>query len=219
MNLGQLLHGKRRVDAPGAIGRARAYEALATVAFAGRRRSTYARVVALAGVTPGDRVLDVGCGTGFLTALAAEAARPGGCAVGVDVSEQMVEQARRLREVAGCTFRVGRAEALDVADASFDVVVSSLAVHHIPEDLRAPAFAEVFRVLTPGGRVLIADFPPPRGHLARHLVGAVAGSAMRDNPVERIAPLLTDVGFAVDAVERVGALLHCVRAVKPGGDA
>jgi len=219
MKLGQMLHGKPHPDAPGAIRHALAYEVFSVVVFAGRRRHMFGRLVKLAGVVPGDRVLDVGCGPGYLTALAAEAALPGGSAVGVDPSEPMVEQARRTRGTANCSFELGKAESLGAADASFDVVVSSLAVHHIPEEVRGQAFAELFRVLRPGGRVLLADFRPPRGRLGRHLVGAVAGEVMRDNPVERIAPMLAEAGFGAVSVSRVGTFLHCVRAEKPGSAA
>jgi ubiquinone/menaquinone biosynthesis C-methylase UbiE len=207
-------HGKSPEDAPGAIRHARAYELLSTLAFAGSRRRIFGRLVALAEVTADDEVLDVGCGPGYLTSLAAQAA-PAGRAVGVDVSEPMIEEARRKRASANCSFVVGKAEALDLPDASFDVVLSSLAVHHIPEDARARAFAEMFRVLRPGGRVLIADFLPPQGRLARHLVGATTGEAMRDNPVERIGPMLGDAGFQVGRTTRTSWFLHCVRADKP----
>lgn len=203
------LHGKPPDGAPGAIRHARAYELLSALAFTGSRRRIFGRLVALAEVTADDEVLDVGCGPGFLTSLAAQAA-PAGRAVGVDVSEPMIEEARRRRASANCSFVVGKAEALDFPDASFDVVLSSLAVHHIPEEARAQAFAEMFRVLRPGGRVLIADFQPPQGHLARHLVGAT----MRDNPVERIAPMLGDAGFQVGRTARPSWFLHCVRADK-----
>jgi Methyltransferase domain len=131
-------------------------------------------------------LLDVGCGPGYLTSLAA----PGGRAVGVDVSEQMIAEATRKR--ANCSFMVGKAEALDLPDASFDVV------------------------LRPGGRVLIADFRPPQGRLAKHLVGETTGETMRDNPVERIAPMLGDAGFRVGQATRVSWFLHRVRADKPG---
>ncbi|MDX8048487.1 class I SAM-dependent methyltransferase [Lentzea sp. BCCO 10_0798] len=205
------LHG----NAPsGAISHARSYEFFSKVVFTGTRRRIFGRLVDLADIGAGDEVLDVGCGPGYLTALAA---RAGGRAVGVDVSEPMIAEARRRRAGGNCSFQVGRAEALDLPDASFDVVVSSLALHHIPEQSRATAFAEMFRVLRPGGRVLIADFRPPKGHLATHLVGAAAGEAMRDNPVERIAPMLGDAGFDVAATTKVSWFLHCVRADKTGG--
>jgi ubiquinone/menaquinone biosynthesis C-methylase UbiE len=219
MNLGRFLHGKSQVDAPGAISHALVYEVFSGAVFAGRRRRTFGQLVELAGVTAGDRVLDVGSGPGYLTALAAEAALPGGSAVGIDPSVPMVEHARRMRETANCSFRLGKGESLDAADGSFDVVVSSLAVHHIPEEARAAAFAEMHRVLRPGGRVLVADFRPPRGWLSRLLVGALASHVMRDNPVERIAPMILEAGFDTVTVSQVRPFLHCVRAVKPGGDA
>ncbi|NUT99428.1 MAG: class I SAM-dependent methyltransferase [Saccharothrix sp.] len=205
------MHGTRgHGDAPGAIRRAHAYELLSVVVFAGRRRRTYGRFVELAGVRAGDRVLDIGCGPGYLTSLAAGA---GGRAVGVDVSEPMVDEARRLRGSGTCTFEIGRAEALPFEDASFDVIVSALAVHHIPEEHRAAAYAEMRRVLKPGGRVLIADFRPQSSGVGRHLVRALTrGEAMSHNPVEAIAPMMTAAGLRVTSTHRVGAFFHCVRA-------
>lgn len=213
------MHRTRLPSAPrdGAIAQARAYELFSAVVFAGSRRRIFGRLVELADVSAGDEVLDIGCGPGYLTALAAQAASPGGRAVGVDVSEPMVAQARRTRAAASCSFQVGAAEALEQADSSFDVVVSSLTVHHIPKAARATAFAEMYRVLRPGGRVLIADFLPPRGRAARRLVGATAGGTMRDNPIELIAPMLGDAGFDVGATTKVSWFLHCVRADKPRG--
>jgi ubiquinone/menaquinone biosynthesis C-methylase UbiE len=215
MKLGQMLHGTPHADAPGAIRHARAYELLSKVVYLGSRRRMFSRLVDLACVRPGDRVLDVGCGPGYLTALAAEAASPGGSALGIDPSEPMIEEGRRTRASANCSFEVDKAESLTAPGGSFDVVVSSLAVHHIPEDARGQAFAQVFRVLRPGGRVVLADFPPPRGRFGRHLVGATAGEVMRDNPVDRIAPMLVAAGFAGPVESRIGPFLHCVRAVKP----
>ncbi|WP_309113179.1 methyltransferase domain-containing protein [Saccharothrix sp.] len=92
------------------------------------------------------------------------------------------------------------------------MVVSALAVHHIPEEHRATAYAEMRRVLKPGGRALIADFRPPRGRLGRHFVHMVTGEAMSANPVERIAPMMTAAGFRVTSTHQVGAFFHCVRA-------
>ncbi|NGY61287.1 class I SAM-dependent methyltransferase [Lentzea sp. NEAU-D13] len=206
-------HGKVDDGAPGAIRHARTYELLSAIVFTGSRRRIFGRLVDLAEIIVEDEVLDIGCGPGYLTALAASTGRR---SVGVDASEQMVTEARRRRTSANCSFVLGKAEALDLPDASFDVVLSSLAIHHIPEDARIRAFGEMFRVLRPGGRVLVADFQPPKGHLARHLVGAIAGESMRDNPVERIAPMLGDAGFDLGATTRVSWFLHCVRANKPG---
>ncbi|MGI9034303.1 MAG: class I SAM-dependent methyltransferase [Acidimicrobiales bacterium] len=60
-----------------------------------------------------------------------------------------------------------RLAALDAPDGSYDVVVTSLMIHHLPEALRPQAMREMFRVLRPGGRVLVADFRPPAGRLGR----------------------------------------------------
>ncbi|MEV7099651.1 class I SAM-dependent methyltransferase [Amycolatopsis sp. NPDC051045] len=216
MNLGELLHGKPQADAPGAISRAWSYEKFEALAFAGRRQRTFGRLVRLSGAKPGDQVLDVGCGPGYLTALAAGAVAPGGSAEGIDASASMIEQARLRRGGAGCSFRVGKAETLAAADGSFDVVLSSLMVHHLPEENRAGAFAEMFRVLRPGGHLLIAEFRPPRSRLGRHLVGATAGPVMRDNPIDRLAPMAREAGFedVIDGVVR--PFFYYVRVDKPG---
>ncbi|WP_249353826.1 class I SAM-dependent methyltransferase [Rhodococcus sp. USK13] len=151
---------------------------------------------ALSGAEPGDEVLDIGCGTGIFSRRAARVVRPGGRVVGIDPSPPMIEYATR-RALANCTFVIAGAEDLPQPDVSFDLVISSLAIHHIPPELRANALAEAFRVLRPGGRLLIADFRPPRNRIAYHLVGAVSGHAMQHNPIHELAGSIRGAGFAV----------------------
>jgi ubiquinone/menaquinone biosynthesis C-methylase UbiE len=141
-------------------------------------------------------VLDVGCGTGYLTNRAAHAVRPTGRVVGVDPAPEVIKYARSVSPPQ-CEFHVAGGEAIPEPDGSFDVVVSSLAVHHIAPAGRPAAFREIYRVLRPGGRLLIADFRPPRNRALNRLVGALSGPAMRDNPIDELPGLITDAGFEV----------------------
>src|SRR5690606_12435741 len=106
-----------------------------------------------------DRILDVGCGTGSLTLLIARRLTPPGEAVGIDAAPRMIEIARRKAQATGAAarFEAGVAESLEFADASFDLVVNSMFTHHIDTELKRRAFAEMFRVLRPGGTLVTAD--------------------------------------------------------------
>lgn len=108
-------------------------------------------------------MLDVGCGTGVLTRMAADAVNPQGEAVGIDPAPKMIEVARRnaARTNNAAKFRLGVIEALPFEDDSFDVVLATLMLHHLPPDLKWQGLREVYRVLKPGGRLLIVDFDRP----------------------------------------------------------
>lgn len=106
----------------------------------------------VARIGPGQRALDVGCGTGALTLAVAERVVPGGAVVGLDPNPDMLAAARR--KGARVEWRDGRAEALPFADASFDAVVSQFAMMFF--DDRVAALREARRVLRPGGRLALA---------------------------------------------------------------
>src|SRR6185437_17128793 len=101
----------RPVPQGNAIERIRTYELTTAIAFGGRRRSVYRRVVALSGARPGDRVLDIGCGGGYLARLLSAAVAPGGQVTGLDTSAPAIGYARK-RATANCSFVVGAAQDL-----------------------------------------------------------------------------------------------------------
>jgi ubiquinone/menaquinone biosynthesis C-methylase UbiE len=216
MGIGKIAHDhSNHEDGGGTIDHPRAYEVLAEIGFAGRRRSAFTRLAALSGAAPGDHVLDVGCGTGYLTRLLAPLVGPDGRVTGLDPSPPMLDHARR-RAPGNCSYEAGEGQALPFPDGSFDVVVSSLAVHHMPLSARGTAVQEMFRVLRPGGRLLICEFRPPANRLAARLVSALAGPAMRPSMPDLLAGLVPAAGFHIQSMGDVRPSLRYVSAVRPG---
>lgn len=217
MGLGSKLlgaHGHADDSSGGLIRRARLYEASANIGFLGFRPRVWDGLVAESGAAPGDRVLDIGCGTGYFARRIAPAVQPGGAVVGIDPSQPVIDYAVRAAP-ANCSFQLASAENLPLPDASFDLIVSSLAVHHIPLDLRPVAMREMHRVLRPGGRLFIADFRPPQNPIANRLIGALSGHAMQHNPIHQLADLIAGAGFEITGSGDRRPLLHYVKATRP----
>jgi SAM-dependent methyltransferase len=114
--------------------------------------------VRAAGLRPGEVVIDLGCGGGIDTILAARAVAPSGRAIGLDMLPEMLEVAARHAEEAGVQnveWVRGEIEAIPLPGGSVDVAISNGVVNLSPRKSRA--FAEIFRILRPGGRMVIAD--------------------------------------------------------------
>jgi SAM-dependent methyltransferase len=153
---------------------------------------------AIAGLEPGERVLDLGSGGGFDAFLAARQVGPTGRVIGVDMTPEMVALARANAANVGLThvdFRLGDIEQLPLEDASFDVIMSNCVINLAPD--KPAVFREAFRVLAPGGRlaisdmVAIGDLPAAIAADPVAYTGCIAGAA----PVAELERMIADAGF------------------------
>jgi ubiquinone/menaquinone biosynthesis C-methylase UbiE len=180
----------------------------------------YDALVAQAELADGLRVLEIGCGTGNVTTRVKRAA-PGANVVGSDPDPRALARAqRKARRMAGIRFERAYAQELPFADGEFDRVLSSMMLHHLNDDVKAPAAAEIYRVLRPGGTLHIVDIG---GHTTGH--HGLAARWMKDNPHtagnlgDAIPQLLRKVGFDCAEVgtrnNRFIGLLTFYRATRP----
>jgi ubiquinone/menaquinone biosynthesis C-methylase UbiE len=182
---------------------ARWYDLLVAALTLGRERALRERLVELARLAPGETVLDVGCGTGSLALAAKRVVGGSGAVTGVDASPEMIEIAAGKAAHGGTdvAFQTAAAERLPFPDASFDVVLATLMLHHLPAPVRREFVREAQRVLKPGGRMLAVDFSAPSarkgGLIARvHRHGGVSVDAM--------TTLLREAGMSVEEAGSVG---------------
>ena len=167
-------------------------------------------------IKPGDSVLDVGCGTGEVTLLAKTRAKAGKV-YGIDPAPEMIAVARKkaARKKLDIDFRVGVIEALPFPDSSIDAVTSSLMMHHLPEDLKVRGLAEIYRVLKPGGRLLIADFMRPTGSFLNHIFIVFTRHQGLKSGIEDLQRLLNAAGFRqITQSDENVLVIGFVRAVK-----
>ena len=154
-------------------------------------------VLARLGLRDGERLIDLGCGTGTLLAGALRRP-PGVTAAGVDADPAILATAaRRLRRHGPrVTLHAARAEALPLPAGGFDAAVSTLAFHHLPTPAKRAALAEVGRVLRPGGRLLLVDFAAaPGGRIPWWLRAAEGLEHLEDHTRGLLPGMVSDAGF------------------------
>ena len=192
------------------------YDFAVNLTTLGQARRLRKMTVDQALIKPGDSVLDVGCGTGEVTLLAKTRVKAGKV-YGIDPAPEMIAVARRKAAHKGLDvdFRVGVIETLPFPDSSIDVVTSSLMMHHLPEELKIRGLAEIYRVLKPGGRLLIADFMRPTGSFVNHLFIAFTRHQGLKSGIEDLQKLLKATGF--NQITQLGEnvlIIGFVRAIK-----
>lgn len=178
----------------------------------GFQRSVLARL----GLRGDERLIDVGCGTGTLLAEILRRHREV-TAAGVDADPEILAiAARRLRRHgARVTLHVGRAEALPFPAESYDAAVSTLTFHHLPTPAKRSALAEVYRVLKPGGSLLLVDFGGRRVPWWQGLFETV--EYLKDNVRGHLPGFVADAGFEnVRSVHRRWPGVEYLAAEKPG---
>ncbi len=167
----------------------RRYRALKAAFLLGRAGRLNVRLAELARPSPGADVVDIGCGPGDFARVLA---RTAGQVIGVDPSPRMIDYATaRSRSLPNCRFELGAAQSLLLPDASADLVTSTFAMHHIPAAHRCGAVEQMFRVLRPGGRLLLADTHPtgPVLSAAVRIMARFAAHRTRDATHDDADPL------------------------------
>ena len=178
------------------IGWAWFYDLFIRVIFSGKVSIMMKSTVKLANIQSGEKVLDVGCGTGTLAILAKQTTGQNAEIYGTDAAPEMINRAQQKAQQDNIEidFQTGLVENIQFPDDTFDLVMNSLVMHHLPADLQQKALMEIYRVLKPGGRLLIVDFEPPKAGFYKSFLTLIIGDMTSiDNRV--LLPSVKTAGF------------------------
>jgi len=176
---------------------AKYYDPVVDAMTLGRRARLRRATVDLALIQPGESVLEVGCGTGDVALAARRQAGAEGMVCGTDPAPEMIAVAKGKAERAGLAvdFQIGVIESIAFPDASFDVVFSSLMMHHLPADLKRRGLGEIARVLRPGGRCVVVDLKHPTTAMQRATMTLLMHGGLHEG-VQDLPALMREAGFA-----------------------
>jgi demethylmenaquinone methyltransferase/2-methoxy-6-polyprenyl-1,4-benzoquinol methylase/phosphoethanolamine N-methyltransferase len=174
---------------------ARFYDVVSWLMSFGKAPAIRKKMVALAQPAAGEKVLDVGCGTGTLAIALRAKVGPGGEVVGLDAAPEMIAVARdkAAKRGADIDFRVALIEEIPFPDDCFDLVLSSFMLHHLPEDVRQEGLAEIRRALKPGGRFLVVDMAVHGDSFVGHVMTLLGHG--EQSTASELRAIMDDAGF------------------------
>jgi len=169
----------------------------------------------------GDRVLDVGCGTGDIAIAAKSIVGLKGEMFGTDASAKMISIAlnKIQRSAVAVIFQVDLIEKISFPENHFDVVMNSLVMHHLPDDLKNKGLEEMYRVLKPGGSLYIVDMQSTGAdsifrRFSDLMIQIHGGHKSMQNNVDKLAPFIESAGFNNLEKGAVNRQLAYIRATK-----
>lgn len=211
-------------DSPGVARVAQAFgytaDELASIPAAANMGLSCGNPTATANLRPGEVVVDLGSGGGLDVFLAAKKVGPTGKALGIDMTPDMVERANKAAEQAGLTnvrFYLSEIESMPLESDSVDCVISNCVLNLVPD--KSKAFAEIFRILKPGGRLAVSDIAlkqPLPAELSENLlayIGCISGAILIDDYRSELAA----ASFADIVIVDSGADLTAYAAVEGTG--
>ena len=175
--------------------------------------------LAFTSIKPGDTVLDLGSGAGFDAFIAARKVGPSGRVIGVDMTPEMVSKAREKAVKGGfgnVSFRLGEIEHLPVADGTVDLVISNCVLNLSPQ--KRAVLEEVFRVLRPGGQVVISDIVTTTGELPKEVRSSLAmyaGCISGASVVSELEGYFEEIGFVEVTISKKEGSDQLIESWKP----